>query len=99
MLRPPSASSVTPKIAEQLLGYATVAVATLREVSDLNNAPFLESICARLYVDYKGVFPPAMLSNIGQFGESLQKIQSFMRPQKDQGKIKRLINNRENTVQ
>ncbi|KAF8207072.1 hypothetical protein K438DRAFT_1815632 [Mycena galopus ATCC 62051] len=56
-------------------------------------------ILARLCVNHKGVFPPSMLGNIGRFAESLQKIQSFMQTQKDQGKFKRLLKTQENAAQ
>ncbi|KAJ7481734.1 hypothetical protein FB451DRAFT_136279 [Mycena latifolia] len=57
------------------------------------------SAIIRLCVDANGVLPPSILDSIGRFTETLQKFQSFMRTQQDQGKLKRLFKNQENTAQ
>ncbi|KAJ7841381.1 hypothetical protein B0H14DRAFT_1048513 [Mycena olivaceomarginata] len=53
---------------------------------------------ARLCVDRRGILPPSMLFNLGNFAESLQRFQSFLQTQNDQGKIRRLLKTQENSA-
>ncbi|KAJ6591213.1 hypothetical protein DFH09DRAFT_1026273 [Mycena vulgaris] len=56
-------------------------------------------VIIRICVDADGVLPPSILDNIGRFTETLQKIQSFMRAQQDQGKFKRFFKSQDNAAQ
>ncbi|KAJ7452063.1 hypothetical protein B0H11DRAFT_2329135 [Mycena galericulata] len=59
----------------------------------------LLSIIIELCVDTSVPLSPTLIEAMGNFAETLQKIQSFMRTQQDMGKFKRFFRQHENATQ
>ncbi|KAJ7144055.1 hypothetical protein C8R44DRAFT_865050 [Mycena epipterygia] len=127
------ADSKEPESSHIRIRRAGTTVATLRDVSQATNVPFIKVVVGlstliletvqtvqtnkeeclalieqienliRIVIDlcaqHSQNLPPTILSTIGTFAQTLQKIESFMQSQQSMGRIKRFFKQHENSSQ